>query len=78
MNGFVTYSGQCAGLNVLGIVENMAGLTLPLSSLSHPQSGVRLMNSRGEDMTDSLLLRCRPMSVTIDVDDTCLDMISCF
>jgi hypothetical protein len=35
----------------------MSGISLPLSQLSVPTSGMRLTNDRGEDMTDSLLLR---------------------
>ena len=42
---------------VLGVVENMADLSIPLSGLTDRQSSLRLINSRGEDMTDSLLLR---------------------
>lgn len=35
----------------------MSGISLSLSQLAIPTSGMRLTNSRGEDMTDSLLLR---------------------
>mmetsp|Transcript_16781 Transcript_16781/g.25218 ORF Transcript_16781/g.25218 Transcript_16781/m.25218 type:complete len:360 (+) Transcript_16781:40-1119(+) len=45
------------GINVIGVVENMASISLDLSSLSTPSSGLRLLNNRGEDMTESMLLR---------------------
>jgi hypothetical protein len=45
------------GINILGVVENMSGISLPLSQVANPTSGMRLTNARGEDMTDSLLLR---------------------
>lgn len=35
----------------------MSGISLPLSQLLTPSSNMRLTNSRGEDMTDSVLLR---------------------
>ena len=45
------------GIPVLGVVENMADISIPLAGLTERQSALRLINSRGEDMTDSLLLR---------------------
>lgn len=45
------------GINILGIIENMSGISLSLSDLLVPSSGMRLTNIRGEDMTDSVLLR---------------------
>lgn len=47
------------GINILGLVENMSGISLPLSQLLIPSSNMRLTNSRGEDMTDSVLLRIK-------------------
>lgn len=39
------------GLNVLGVVENMAEIKLPLLELTSPLSSVRLLNAAGEDVT---------------------------
>ncbi len=46
------------GLNVLGIVENMGETCIPLSGLeSHDRNGIRLVDAKGLDVTDSILLR---------------------
>lgn len=37
----------------------MSGISLPLSQLLAPSSNMRLTNSRGEDMTDSVILRLK-------------------
>jgi len=46
------------GLNVLGVVENMADISLPFSSLSQESSGVRIVDKSGQDRTQLFLERC--------------------
>jgi Mrp family chromosome partitioning ATPase len=50
------------GISVLGIVENMADIKLPLSSIGQPLSGIRFVNNEGTDITQNTLelirLRC--------------------
>ena len=43
------------GINILGVVENMSSLSIPMSELKNTHSSIRLVNSRGENMTDSVL-----------------------
>jgi len=45
------------GLNVIGVVENMTEVVVPLSSLSKNASGIRLVDKAGQDVTDSALAR---------------------
>lgn len=45
------------GLNVIGVVENMTNIRVPLSSLSHHSSGIRLVDKSGQDVTESTLAR---------------------
>ncbi len=40
---------------MLGIVENMADIRLPLSSLANPQSGIKMVNKAGQDITKETL-----------------------
>lgn len=47
------------GLNVLGVVENMADIRIPFSSLSSPASGITLIDSSGSDVTESMLERIK-------------------
>jgi Mrp family chromosome partitioning ATPase len=43
------------GISVLGIVENMADIKLPLSSIGQPLSGIRFVNNEGTDITQNTL-----------------------
>lgn len=43
------------GIPVLGVVENMADIKIPLSSIGQPFSGLRLVNDQGIDVTQSTL-----------------------
>lgn len=45
------------GINILGVVENMSSVSLPMSELKNTHSSIKLVNSRGENMTDSVLFR---------------------
>ena len=50
------------GINVLGIVENMADIRVPLHSLSSPnapEDGFKLLNAAGEDVTVAALEKLR-------------------
>ena len=48
------------GLNILGIVENMGDIVIPLSDLENKiNTGVSFLDSRGTDVTDSVLLRIK-------------------
>ena len=50
------------GINVLGIVENMADIRVPLHSLSSPnapEDGFKLLNAAGEDVTIAALEKLR-------------------
>ena len=51
------------GLNVLGVVENMADIRLPFSSLLAQDSGVRIVDSQGGDATKLFLERCIYFSI---------------
>jgi hypothetical protein len=58
----ISSCGHLSGVNVIGIIENMAEIAVPLASLGkeHSELGsnaIRLVNARGEDMTDSMMLR---------------------
>lgn len=46
-----------SGLNVLGIVENMGEICVPLSGLESRGSGISLVDAKGVDVTDSVLVR---------------------
>jgi hypothetical protein len=53
------HSLHCSpGINILGVVENMSSIAIPLTELKNSHSNIRLVNSRGENMTDSVLFRC--------------------
>jgi len=43
------------GIKVLGVVENMADISLSFASLLNPLSGVKLLNAQNEDVTKSML-----------------------
>lgn len=45
------------GLNVLGVVENMADIRIAFTSLSDPSSGIFLVDSNGNDVTISAIER---------------------
>jgi NUBPL iron-transfer P-loop NTPase len=45
------------GVSVLGVVENMADIRVPLASLGSATTGVRLVDADGCDVTDRLLSR---------------------
>lgn len=45
------------GINVLGVVENMSNISIPMADLKDSHSSIRLVNSRGVDMTESVLFR---------------------
>mmetsp|Transcript_20240 Transcript_20240/g.45028 ORF Transcript_20240/g.45028 Transcript_20240/m.45028 type:complete len:299 (+) Transcript_20240:112-1008(+) len=47
------------GLNVLGVVENMAHIELPFDCLGSPRSGVSLIDASGRDVTTEMLERIR-------------------
>eukprot|EP01038_Epipyxis_sp_PR26KG_P010092 gene10092-13564_t len=49
------------GINVLGVVENMADLRIPLNSLLLPNSGVKLVDANGNDVTDIMTQRIRSL-----------------
>lgn len=42
-------------LNVIGVVENMCDIRLPLSSLTDGGSGFRIVDNVGVDVTDSII-----------------------
>jgi len=43
------------GLNVIGVVENMSDIRIPMSLLSNPNSGIHLVDKTGENVTASIL-----------------------
>jgi Mrp family chromosome partitioning ATPase len=45
-------------VNVVGIVENMSNLSIPLHSLSDPSSGLSIKNKLGETMDPIVLEKC--------------------
>jgi Mrp family chromosome partitioning ATPase len=44
-----------AGINILGVVENMTDMKISFSSLLQAASGVKLVNKQGEDVTTSVI-----------------------
>lgn len=46
-----------SGVNILGIVENMSDIRIPLNSLATPKSGVRLVDSEGKNVTKEFLIK---------------------
>ncbi len=42
-------------MNVLGVVENMADIRLPMSSLGDPMSGIKMVNKAGQDVTKDMI-----------------------
>ena len=42
---------------MLGVVENMSNISIPMADLKDNHSNIRLVNSRGVDMTESVLFR---------------------
>ena len=36
----------------------MSSIAIPMAELKNTQSNIQLVNSRGENMTDSVLFRC--------------------
>ncbi|CAM9178582.1 unnamed protein product [Ectocarpus fasciculatus] len=62
------------GLNIIGLVENMGEICVPLSSLEHhSKTGVSLVDSRGVDVTDSVLLRC--LNLLAENKQSCPDLL---
>ncbi len=46
------------GLNILGVIENMGQTCIPLAALEHhTKTGISLVDARGLDVTDSVLVR---------------------
>lgn len=56
------------GLNVLGVVENMSEIRLPISSLEDPKSGVYLVNNDGVNVTEDVLRK---------IQNLCPELLSC-
>lgn len=55
---YIIICNLCAGLNIIGIVENMGEIRVPLSNLEHHiKTGIALVDARGVDVTDSVLVR---------------------
>lgn len=55
---FITTSALLTiGLNVLGVVENMADLHIPFASIMQPESGVKLVDGLGMPATIDVLER---------------------
>lgn len=40
---------------MLGVVENMSDIQIPFASLAKPNSGIRLLNAEGNDVTTAML-----------------------
>jgi Mrp family chromosome partitioning ATPase len=45
------------GLNVIGVVENMTDICVPFASLAENSSGIRIVDSAGQDITQAALHR---------------------
>lgn len=45
------------GIPILGVIENMAGLQIPLQSLASDESNIRLRNANGDDVTSDMMKR---------------------
>lgn len=43
------------GINVLGVVENMADIKISLSSIGQAYSGLRFVSQNGDDITQETL-----------------------
>jgi Mrp family chromosome partitioning ATPase len=46
------------GLNVLGVVENMSGITMPLKDVLSPMSGLRLVDAHGSILNEETVKMC--------------------
>ncbi len=44
-----------SGINILGVVENMSDIKISFSSLLQPDTGVKLVNEQGDDITGNVL-----------------------
>jgi len=49
------------GLNVLGVVENMSDIRIPFSVIGQPNSGVRMVDQNGNDVSELIMERVRMM-----------------
>eukprot|EP01040_Poterioochromonas_malhamensis_P010978 gene10978-11965_t len=47
------------GINILGVVENMSDIKISFSSLLQPDTGVKLVNEQGDDITGNVLQTIR-------------------
>jgi Mrp family chromosome partitioning ATPase len=53
---------------VLGVIENMADICVPIDSLQQSESNIKLLNSKGLDVTDEMIEKIR---------STCPELMDC-